>query len=83
MPEIREGLLSHPRPEYELYELREDPLERKNVAGEADVRDLESRLRSDLNAWLEATADPILDGRIVPPGQYFPVMDTDWTRRLP
>ena len=81
--EIRESLLSHPHPEYELYELGKDPLERNNLAGQADVRDLETRLKSDLNAWLRATADPILDGRIVPPRQYFPVMDTDWTRRLP
>ncbi len=53
------------------------------MAGEADVREVESSMKSSLNGWLEATADPILDGRIVPPKQYFPVMDTDWTRRLP
>jgi arylsulfatase A-like enzyme len=81
--EMRASLLAHPHPEYEFYDLLDDPLERNNLAGQVEFRALETRMRADLNDWLESTSDPILAGRVPPPKQYFSVMDTNWSRRLP
>lgn len=49
-------------PEFELYDLQEDPLENTNLAGIADVAEVEARLRAALLRWREQTHDPLLDG---------------------
>ena len=62
-------LLNHPRPEYELYDLASDPLERNNLAGVQEAAAIEADLKRKLNDWLEATGDPILKGVMpAPPG---------------
>jgi len=46
-------------PEWELYDLDEDPHEHHNLAGESDLASTETGLREQLAAWLERTGDPI------------------------
>ena len=46
------------RPAEELYDLRRDPDQIENVAGRAAHRDVQRRLRTELEAWLRRTGDP-------------------------
>ena len=45
------------RPEEELYDLREDPWEMRNLAGEAGHQDTLRAMRSMLKRWIEETGD--------------------------
>jgi arylsulfatase A-like enzyme len=55
------------RPTVELYDLVEDPWERHNLAGSAEVSRLEAELRERLRRWMESTADPLLRGPVASP----------------
>ena len=44
-----------------LYDLESDPVEFQNRAGEAALRDVESRLRAELAAWQKKTGDRFAD----------------------
>uniref|UniRef100_A0A336KLZ7 CSON006743 protein n=1 Tax=Culicoides sonorensis TaxID=179676 RepID=A0A336KLZ7_CULSO len=46
------------RPEWELYDLRADPAELKNLAGKQSVEGIQMDLEKRLNEWLELTNDP-------------------------
>ena len=46
------------RPAEELYDLKRDPEQVENVAGQAAHRDVQQRLRADLDRWLRETGDP-------------------------
>uniref|UniRef100_A0A1Q3FX62 Putative heparan n-sulfatase n=1 Tax=Culex tarsalis TaxID=7177 RepID=A0A1Q3FX62_CULTA len=46
------------RPEWELYDLKLDPAERKNVFGKPTVKEVFERLKVKLAKWQEATDDP-------------------------
>ena len=46
------------RPAEELYDLRRDPDQLVNVAGQAAHRSAQQRLRQDLDRWLRETGDP-------------------------
>ena len=48
-------------PEWELYDLENDPIEFQNLAGDTDVADAQSRLQHALQQWQERTADPFVD----------------------
>jgi arylsulfatase A-like enzyme len=66
------------RPEEELYDLREDPHEQENLAPDrppfeptsvgtdpdSEYEDVLADLRGRLEAWMEATDDPLLDGPV-------------------
>ncbi|MCU4753267.1 sulfatase [Halobacteria archaeon AArc-curdl1] len=67
--EVRETYGAPTRAYEELYDLHEDPQEADNVAFEPRYRDHRERLASDLEAWMQATDDPLLEGP-VPPGDY-------------
>jgi arylsulfatase A-like enzyme len=56
-----------PRPEVELYDLEEDPLERENLAGRAEFEDVEGDMAARLRELQEETGDPILAGPIPRP----------------
>lgn len=47
----------HERPLEELYDLRADPLERRNLAGDPQHAQRLARMRSDLDAWMKANND--------------------------
>ncbi len=51
------------RPEYELYDLQDDPYLMNNVAGEKPYREVERRLRRQLRAHQRKTGDPRVAGR--------------------
>jgi len=53
-----------PRMDEELYDLKNDPNEQKNLIDHKDYRDILSDLRSRLDSWLKSTTDPILRGKI-------------------
>lgn len=50
------------RPAEELYDLRRDPEQVKNVAGQSAHRAAQRRLRADLDRWLRETGDPRVTG---------------------
>jgi arylsulfatase A-like enzyme len=50
------------RPAEELYDLTRDPDQIENVAGRAQYRDVQRRLRAELEAWLRGTGDPRMAG---------------------
>lgn len=46
------------RPAEELYDLRRDPHQVKNVAGQPEHRAAQRRLREELDRWMRTTGDP-------------------------
>lgn len=52
-----ETLFYKPRPEEELYDLREDPWEMRNLAGDAAYAEKLAEMRSILKRWIETTGD--------------------------
>ena len=48
-------------PEFELYDLEQDPWEFHNLAGDPDHAKAEQRLKSALETWRQETDDPTLD----------------------
>ena len=48
-------------PEYELYDLQEDPLEFKNLSSNPEYRDIKEKLISELKKWQTDTHDPLAD----------------------
>ena len=51
----------------ELYDLETDPLEKTNLVGRAEVRDLEHELSDRLWGWMRETGDPLLNGPVASP----------------
>lgn len=50
------------RPAEELYDVRKDPGQTRNVAGEAEYADVQKKLSGRLQEWMAATADPRAKG---------------------
>ncbi len=55
---------AQPRPEIELFDLESDPDELTNLAGQSEVATVEADLSRQLQEFLVATKDPILNGQI-------------------
>jgi N-sulfoglucosamine sulfohydrolase len=51
----------------ELYDLRADPWERNNLAGQLEFSGAETDLRARLLGWMKATEDPLLQGPVPSP----------------
>jgi N-sulfoglucosamine sulfohydrolase len=51
----------------ELYDLAADPLEKTNLAGRDEVRDVEHEMSELLWAWMRETDDPLLKGPVASP----------------
>lgn len=52
-----------PRPPRELYDLRSDPCERENLAGDPGHASIERDLKEKLDRWRQETRDPLLQDR--------------------
>ncbi|HOM16147.1 MAG TPA: sulfatase [Thermoguttaceae bacterium] len=50
------------RPAEELYDLRTDPDQLHNVAGKPEYADIQAKLRSRLEQWMQQTGDPRAQG---------------------
>ena len=48
-------------PEWELYDLKNDPVEFRNLAGDVEVGEVQSRLRKKLRDWQRRTGDQFPD----------------------
>ena len=55
------------RPPVELYDLRADPDETRNVAGQPIYADIQRELTDRLRGWMQATGDPLLNGPVASP----------------
>jgi N-sulfoglucosamine sulfohydrolase len=64
---LHHGLAETPRPREELYDLLFDPNEAHNLVGSADHAGLLAVMRGRLEAWMEDTDDPLVDGYVPPP----------------
>jgi uncharacterized sulfatase len=47
----------HHRPAVELFDMKNDPLEMANLAGQSDTQKIEMRLRQKLAAWMKSQGD--------------------------
>ncbi len=59
---------SEPHSPVELYDLRSDPLEQRNLADDAEYRAIGVQMETDLAAWMHETNDPLVTGAIALPG---------------
>jgi N-sulfoglucosamine sulfohydrolase len=78
---------NYDRPEWELYDLKNDPDEVRNLSGVPAVAAVEQELRDRLHAWQVATDDPVLTGMMTrpvsEPGHWVRVMrGKPWRARL-
>jgi N-sulfoglucosamine sulfohydrolase len=63
---VAHGLADRRLPLEELYDLVFDPQEAANLAGDPAYEGVAAELRARLERWMEATDDPLLDGRVEP-----------------
>jgi arylsulfatase A-like enzyme len=68
--ELFERYYSDPRPEEELYDLKADPDEQTNLIDDAEYADVADRLRNEVDDWMTATDDPLLDGDVPVPKEH-------------
>lgn len=61
--EMEEACYSQARPHEELYDLRADPWEQENLAGDAEHEDLLCDLAGRVDEWMEQSGDLLLKGR--------------------
>lgn len=64
---LEEGYYNRLRDPEMLFDLRNDPMERVNLADDAEFSGVKAELVARLDAWLLRTADPVVNGVIVPP----------------
>jgi len=61
---LAHGWDRHPVAREQLYDLVFDPQQRHNLIGNASVAVIRQELASRLDAWMEETRDPLLDGPV-------------------
>ena len=61
------GWAQRPLEAEQLFDLVFDPNEAHNLAGRAEMEPVLAEMRARLRRWMEATADPLLLGRVQPP----------------
>lgn len=49
----------HGRPEYELFDLKEDPHEQLNLAGDPDLAQVQQQLQEELGTWIREQGDKL------------------------
>lgn len=69
-PEMLEQVVEPRSQELELYDLRADPLEQNNLAGQTEHAEVQKALTRQLHAWMVKTDDPLLRGPVASPFYY-------------
>jgi hypothetical protein len=64
---VAAGWGTRPRPRERLHDLLFDPMEDQNLVDDPGHADVLADLRSRLDAWMEATNDPLLAGPVPAP----------------
>jgi len=64
--EMKDEFYGEKRPEEELYDLREDPLEKENLAEDPHYGSVFSALREQVGNWMRETDDVLLEGAVPP-----------------
>jgi N-sulfoglucosamine sulfohydrolase len=64
---LAHGWGERPVPAEQLYDLVLDPGEAGNLAAEPALSPVRDAMRTRLDAWMQETADPLLDGPVAPP----------------
>lgn len=64
---VAAGWAEQPRPRVELYDLLADPIEMRNLAYDEAFSDVLDALSGRLDAWMEETDDPLLQGPVPMP----------------
>jgi len=64
---VAAGWAEQPRPRLELYDLLADPIEMRNLAYDEAFADVLDTLGARLDAWMQETEDPLLDGPVPVP----------------
>ncbi|MFQ5809216.1 MAG: sulfatase, partial [Armatimonadota bacterium] len=77
--EMRDEYYATSRPEEELYDLEEDPLEYSNLAGDPEHEGVLGTLRDRVQEWMEETDDPLLEGDWPPTEKQRERLETDTT----
>lgn len=62
------------RPDEELYNFKEDPMEENNLADDPDYKDILIDLRSKLLKFMKDTDDPVLAGKVPEPDKKKPLI---------
>ena len=57
-------LINKPRPDEELYDLKNDPDEKTNLINNLRYKDIALELKAKLFNWMKQTKDPILKGKV-------------------
>ena len=55
----QEDVFLEPRPDVELYNLKDDPYQLRNLAGVAEVASVQSDLTAVLDRWMDETGDSV------------------------
>lgn len=64
---LENGWARQPIAREELYDLTFDPDERNNLVGDPSHRDVLTQMQKRLDAWMQATNDPLLQGPVKAP----------------
>ncbi|MFB6296469.1 MAG: sulfatase [Halobacteriales archaeon] len=64
---VERGYLERERPREALYDLYHDPSERENLADDPAHADVREAMAGRLEAWMERTGDPLLEGPVPKP----------------
>ncbi|MEZ6124353.1 MAG: sulfatase [Planctomycetaceae bacterium] len=59
LSEAQQDVFLAPRPETELYDVRRDPFQLKNLAGQAEFQEQQQNLTVVLNRWMDETGDSV------------------------
>jgi arylsulfatase A-like enzyme len=80
--EVRDEFYGEQRPKEELYDMREDPHEQRNVLDDPEYEETADELRTQVQSWMEETDDRLLKGDWPPtPKQEERVKRSPWIPR--
>ena len=55
----QKSVFLQPRPQEQLFHVKDDPMEVRDLAGDPDYRDVLVKLRAKMDAWIERTGDTV------------------------